>query len=68
MKLVSELTVKQLEDLIRKITKEVLEEYRIEAILAATPYVSDEEQKDIEKAFGESPSEDEIVCEKEIEI
>jgi len=59
------MTEEKLKNIVRETVKEVFDEYmdkiKLEIILANTPYVSDEEQKELEDLFGEKPVLDDIM-------
>jgi len=52
------------ENSLRKVLREFLDDMRLEIILANTPYVDDEEQSELEETFGKEPSFEEIVLRK----
>lgn len=47
----------KLKDIIREAVRDVLEEEMMKLRLLLTPYVSDEEQKEIEESYGEPSKE-----------
>ncbi|MBN1364915.1 MAG: hypothetical protein JW976_08945 [Syntrophaceae bacterium] len=49
------ITKNELYTMIKKAVKDVIHEERIDLILKDIPYVSDEEQRDIEKRYGKKP-------------
>ena len=57
-----------IKETVKKAIKEVLEEERINIILASLPYVSEEEMKDIMKTYGKPPAKKEKAYTEEIEI
>ncbi len=58
----------KLRKIIREEVQKVLEEEFVKIRISLLPYVSDKEQREIEKMFGEKITEDKIVFKKEIEI
>jgi len=56
------------ENSLRKVLREFLDDMRLEIILANTPYVDDEEQSELEETFGKEPSFEEIVLRKKIKL
>jgi len=56
------------ENSLRKVLREFLDDMKLEIILANTPYVDDEEQSELEETFGKEPSFEEIVLRKKIKL
>lgn len=53
--MVSQLSVDKFTKIVKNVVKESLEESKIEWILKSTPYVSNEEQKEVEEKYGKKP-------------
>jgi len=64
----SSLTVKQFRKIIREEVQDIVEREILKLRISLLPFVSEKEQKEIERMFGKKPKEEKIVYEKDIEI
>ncbi len=65
---VSELSIKEFKQLVKEVLIEVLKDMDVRIEVLDVPYVSDEEQKELEGMFGKNPDIVEFVYKKEIEV
>jgi len=62
------LTVRQFREIIREEVQSIVEREILKLRISLLPFVSEREQKEIERMFGKKPGKEEVVYEKDIEI
>jgi len=62
------LTARQFRKIIREEVQGIVGKELLKLRISLLPFVSEREQREIEKMFGTKPKKEEIVLEKEIEI
>lgn len=58
----------ELYSIVKKAVKDVIQEERLDLILKDIPYISDEEQQDIEERYGKKPSKRKAVRRETLDI
>ena len=62
------ITIEEIKKIIKEVVEEVVREEILKLRISLLPFVSDEEEKEIEKMFGEGPTEEVVVYEEDIQI
>jgi len=62
------LTLNELRKVVKEVVEEVVRKEILNLRISLLPYVSDEEQKEIESACGKCPESEEVVYEEDVEI
>jgi hypothetical protein len=64
----TKMTIEEFKGVIKEVVEEVVRKEILNLRVSLLPFVSDEEQEEVEKMFGEKPIEEPVVYEEDVEI
>ncbi len=63
-----DITIEEIKGVVKEVVEEVVKKEILKLRVSLLPFVSDEEEREIEEMFGEEPMEEAVVYEEDIKI